>query len=52
MKKISEELVDLRNANDDLRLRGGALSPLQFDKLNSELNISRNDNLQKDAKIT
>ena len=37
--------------NEDLKLRGGLLSPLQFDKLNSELNLAKTELTQKDSKI-
>lgn len=43
MQVQNEELIDLKNINEDLKLRGGLLSPLQFDKLNSELNLAKTE---------
>ena len=39
IKTINAEFVDMRNENDDLKLKGGKLSPVLFDKLESELNL-------------
>ena len=51
IKTINAEFVDMRNENDDLKLKGGKLSPVLFDKLESELNLQKTENIQKASKI-
>ena len=45
------EIVNLKNENDDLKFKGGELSPVKFDKLNSELSLAREEINQKTVKI-
>ena len=42
------EIVDQQNKCDDLRLKGGELSPVNFDKLNSQLNLANSEIETKD----
>ena len=45
------EIINLKNQNDDLKCKGGELSPVKFDKLNSELSLAKEDINQKTVKI-
>jgi hypothetical protein len=48
---IRNKNVDLANEINDLKLKGGELSVIYFDKVNSQLGISKSDIVQKDLKI-
>jgi uncharacterized coiled-coil DUF342 family protein len=48
---IRDKNVDLANEINDLKLKGGELSVIYFDKVNSQLGISKSDIVQKDLKI-
>ena len=39
IKQQRADYVDLQNECDDLKLKGGSLSPIAFDKLNSQINL-------------
>ena len=42
------QIVELSNENDDIKMKGGELSPVNFDVLNSQLNIAHAEIKQKD----
>ena len=53
-KTISDQrgqVVDLKNTIDDLEHKNGPLSPVEFDKLHSELAVSKQELTQKESKI-
>ena len=45
------EITDLKNSLDDLKCKGGELSPVVFDKLQSQLNLRDAEIKAKDSKI-
>ena len=51
LKQQHAEHVDLQNENDDLKCKGGALSKVHFDLLESRINLANSSNLEKDSKI-
>lgn len=45
------EIVDLQNETEDLKQKGGTLSQVSFDLLESRLTVERQENQQKAARI-
>ena len=46
------QIVALSNENDDIKMKGGELSQVNFDVLNSQLNIAHAEIKQKDLQIS
>ena len=45
------QIVDLQNETEDLKQKGGTLSQVSFDLLESRLTVERQENQQKAARI-
>jgi uncharacterized coiled-coil DUF342 family protein len=51
IKAQRAEIVDLQNETEDLKQKGGTLSQVSFDLLESRLTVERQENQQKAARI-
>lgn len=51
IKQQRAEIVDLKNETEELKQKGGTLSQVSFDLVQSRLTLERSDNRQKAARI-